>query len=312
MKKTVTTLSIIGLFALTIKAQTAPDFGFETWNDAVPGFVTVDDPAGWASLNALTISGSDTSVIKSTVMPAAGTGSARIKTIKVVGPALPNPYGGTLDTAGILVIGKITVFPTSGLKYGYSYTNRSAVLTFQSKYTPVGNDSAFVLAYFTKWNGVSRDTIASGKYATGATTASYAANTLTMNYKPAFMNVLPDSQQVFVSSSVYSHDGAQIGSTFYIDALAWSGWVSTNDIDGVVNSVSLYPNPANNNLSIECSVLSDFVEVLDIAGRKIGRYSMHANKVNIETTTFAKGMYIYQVIDSDNKVINRGKFEVAH
>lgn len=310
MKKIILSLSGLALFASSF-AQVAPDFGFESWTN-VPFSSTVQDPNGWASLNALTLVGTAQSVFKETTGPAAGTASAKIVTVKVNGATLPNPYGGTLDTAGILAIGEISISPP-GLTYGYGpYTNRPAVLTFQSKYTPMTGDSAFVLAYMTRWNGVSRDTIASGKYGTGASTTAFATNTLTMNYKPAFMTVLPDSQQIFISSSVYSHDGAKIGSAFWIDDLVWSGYVSTNDIDGVKNSVSIYPNPANNSLSIECSVTSSVVEIMDIAGRKIGNYTMSANKVSIETTNFAKGMYIYQVLDNDNKVINRGKFEVVH
>jgi hypothetical protein len=309
MKKLLLSLSAIAVFATGIKAQ---DFGFETWVDAAPPFITIDDPQGWASLNALTAVGTDTSVFKSTIGPAAGTASARIETVDVNGATIPNPYGGTLDTAGVLIVGKIVAAPSPSLKYGAAYANRPAVLSFQSKYTPMAGDSAFVLAYVTRWNGTSRDTLGWGKYATGATTMAYSMNSLTMTYDPSLMGVMADSQQIFISSSVYSHDGAKIGSTFYIDALSWSGYVSTNDIDGLANNVSVYPNPANTLVTIECSVDATAVEIMDVAGRKIGSYTMQSNKVSIETTGLAKGLYIYQVVDDNNKVLNRGKFEVAH
>jgi hypothetical protein len=51
---------------------------------------------------------------------------------------------------------------------------------------------------------------------------------------------------------------------------------------------------------------------MDISGRKIGSYNMLSNKASIQTSGFSNGMYIYQVLDKDNKVLNRGKFEVAH
>ena len=159
MKKLLLLLSTIVLSAGAIKAQ---DFSFETWVDAAPPFATIDDPQGWASLNALTLVGTDTSVFKQTVAPAAGLASVKIRTVKVVGATLPSPYGGTIDTAGMLIIGKIVAFPAPGLKYGAAYSNRPAALTFQSKYSPMPGDSAFVLAYMTHWNGTSRDTIAWG------------------------------------------------------------------------------------------------------------------------------------------------------
>jgi hypothetical protein len=51
---------------------------------------------------------------------------------------------------------------------------------------------------------------------------------------------------------------------------------------------------------------------MDITGRMIGNYTMLNNKAEINSEAFAKGMYIYQVIDDQQKVIARGKFEVAH
>lgn len=307
MKKIILLMSVGILFFTGAMAQ---DFGFETWGDAVPGFVTVDDPQGWASLNALTAVGTDTSAFKSIIGPAAGTASARIETVKINGASIPNPYGGNLDTAGILTIGKVVIFPAPVLKYGAAYANRPALLTFQSKYSPIGGDSAFVLAYMTRWNGTSRDTLGSGKYGTGATSMSYSTNTLAMNYKPTFMSVMADSQQIFISSSVYSHDGAKIGSTFYIDGLVWSGYVSADDINGVVNNVSIFPNPAISSINLECSVEVKIMKVTDITGRSIGAYNMNDNKVNIQTHSYAPGIYIYNMLNANKELVHRGKFEI--
>ena len=309
MKKFIFTISIVASAFTSAMAQ-APDFNFETWAN-VP-FGTVQDPVGWASLNALVSFGGTQSVFQETTAPFAGVISAKITTIKVTGAAIPNPYrpGTNLDTAGLLVVGKINISPP-GLKYGYSYAWRSAELSFESKYTPVAGDSAFVLAYLTKWNINHRDTIASGKYGTSASTSVYSLNNLTLNYNPAFATVMPDSELIFVSSSIYSHPGAKIGSTFYIDNLVWSGYNSTNDIKGSENSVSIFPNPANDNINLTCSINTSTVEITDITGRLIGFYPMTNNKINIQTSAFAPGMYIYNVLNHNQEVINRGKFEIA-
>lgn len=313
MKKILLTISAVASSVIGTMAQpNIPDFSFENWVDAAPPFATVDDPSGWASLNALTVLGTDTSVFKVTIGPAAGAASAKIKTVKVVGAAIPNPYApGDLDTAGLLVIGKINISPP-GIKYGYNYNWRSAILTFQSKYTPMAGDSAFVLATLTKWNGTSRDTIASGKYATGQSTTSYSLRTINLNFDPAFATVIPDSQQIFISSSVYNHDGAKIGSTFYVDDFAWSGYNSTDEINDPVNSVIVYPNPSTNNINIVASSIdAATIRITDITGRLIGNYSMTDNEVNIQTSTFASGIYIYSVLDQKKNVINRGRFEIT-
>lgn len=308
-------LSFVALTALLTGANAqAPDFGFENWTAIAPPFINTEDPNGWASLNALTATGTAQSVYKETTAPAAGAISAKIVTVKVTGATLPNPYGGTIDTAGILAIGKISVAPP-GLTYGYGLIDRPAVLTFQSKYTPMTGDSAFVIAYMTHWNTATsrRDTIGTGRYATNANTTTYSNNSLTMVYKPAFDTVMADSEQIFISSSIYrSHHGAKIGSTFYIDNLAWSGYVSTNDLAGIRSSVTVYPNPATDRIAIECSVTAKTVTVMDITGRVVGSYLMDNNKAEIITSGMAKGIYMYNVIDPHGMILNRGKFEVSH
>ncbi len=312
MKKILLSLSIIASLVTGAKAQTAPDFGFETWHAIAAPFITIEDPNGWASLNALTATGTAQSVFKETTAPAAGTISAKIVTVKVVGSTIPNPYGGNLDTAGILAIGAISLAP-AGITYGYTFPHKPGVLSFQSKYNPNGLDSAYVIAYMTHWNGTSRDTVASGRYATGTNTGSspYTLNSLTMVYKPAFASVIPDTEEVFISSSIYrSHHGAKTGSTFYIDDLQWSEYVSTNDIGSVKSTVSTYPNPAIEKVTIECSISAKAVQVMDITGRLLGSYPMNNNKVEIPTSDMVKGIYLYSILDAHNNAISKGKFEV--
>ncbi|MCX6294991.1 MAG: hypothetical protein NTX97_02810, partial [Bacteroidetes bacterium] len=184
MKKILFTATAMIAFVFNGLAQ-APDLHFEIWGASAPPFATIQDPQGWASLNALTLVGTDTSVFKQTILPGGGLSSAKIKTVKVIGAAIPSPYtSGNIDTAGILVMGKINITPP-GLAYGKPMVGRPTTLSFVSKYSPMAGDSAFVLAYLTKSNGVTRDTIAQGKYATGAATTTWAANSLTMNYNPA-------------------------------------------------------------------------------------------------------------------------------
>ncbi len=313
MKKTLLTISAVITTCISAMAQGAPDFSFENWH-LVPLSSTVKDPNGWASLNTLVAAGTVQSVFRDTITPFAGTASVKITTVKIQGAAIPNPYrpGTNLDTCGLLVVGKVNVTPPQGIKYGYSYAWRPAVLSFQSKYTPgVGGDSAFVLVLLTKWTGSHRDTVARGKYATGATTTAYALHSITLTYNPAFSTVMPDSEAISISSSVYSHGGAKMGSAFYIDDLAWSGYNSTNEINGIVNSVSVYPNPATNSITFTSSLDATSVEITDITGRLVGTYSMFDKNVNIATSAFNQGMYMYSILNSKKEVMNKGKFEVA-
>lgn len=307
MKKLLLAFSAV-LAGLSQAAAQAPDFGFETWAN-VPLSTTIQDPTGWASFNVLNLVGTNQSVFKETTAPYAGTAAAKITTVKITGAAIPNPYTGVnIDTAGLLAIGS-TQFTAPYIKYGKPYANRPAVLSFASKYTPVSGDTAFVIAYLTKWNGSSRDTIAYGSYSTGATTTSYAVNNITLTYNSA--TVMPDTEMVFISSSVFFHTGAKIGSTLYVDDLQWSGYVSTNDLNGKVNNVAVYPNPASSVLNLSATMDASNVAVFDITGRKLGVYELTNNKVKIETYSYPAGMYFYQLLDQGNKVIHTGKFQVT-
>ncbi|MFL5765902.1 MAG: T9SS type A sorting domain-containing protein [Bacteroidia bacterium] len=315
MKKLLLTFSALAAFVSVSLAQVAPDFTFESWTN-VPFSSTVQDPNGWASLNALTLVGSPQSVFKETTAPYAGTASCKITTVKISGASIPNPFrpGQNFDTAGIVGVGTIAVTPSPNIKFGYSLpagTVRPAMLSFASKYTPMAGDSGFVAAYITRWNGTSRDTIASGQYATGTASSSYAVNSLTLNYKPAFSTVWGDTMLVFGSSSIFRHAGAKIGSTLYIDNLAWSGYNSVNEIERS-GSVSVYPNPTSERINFSSTADAEMLEVIDVTGRRIGMYSMQGNHLSLETSGFAPGVYMYNVINFDKVVINRGKFEVAH
>jgi hypothetical protein len=310
--------AIIAFASISYTKAQAPDFNFETWVPAYPPFVTIENPKGWATLNILnspfTGSMPQTVFKDSTGIIPSGSYAAKIVT-NVVPPSvsIPNPFrpGKNLDTIGFMGVGAVLPGSPPSLKLGYPFASRPAILSFSSKYTPNGTDTAFVVAYLTRSNGTTRDTIASGQYTTAATTTTYSPNSLSMNYKPAFNNVWSDTMLVFVTSSVYSHAGAKKGSTFYIDNLAWSGFISTDDIDATKSSVSVFPNPAIANIQLKCSVKSSAVEVVDVTGRKMGLFEMHDNKVDIKTNEFVPGIYLYSVLNERKEVINRGKFEIT-
>lgn len=315
MKKQLLSIAIICSAAITAKAQ-APDLGFETWTNVVIG--TGQDPTGWASFNALTAAGMSESVFKETTAPNAGTASAKIVTEVIPSTVtIPNPLAsGNLDTAGVLGIGKPQFSPPY-VKYGYTYANRPATLSFACKYTPNPNnipgvpDTAYVIANMTKWNGTSRDVVATGTFKTWLASSTYATQTLTMVYNPTFNGVMPDSQQIFISSSIVAHSGAKKGSTFYIDALQWAGYVSVGDIAGEITQVAVYPNPAKNNINFKTNVNAEKINIVDITGRTIGTYDLMDNKVSISTENYSSGIYFYNLINANKEIISRDKFEIV-
>lgn len=311
MKRLLLTVTTIAASMVSAVAQT-PDYNFETWN-FVPFSSTVEDPQGWASLNALAGFGGAQSVFKETTAPFEGLASAKITTIKVTGAAIPNPYnpGSNLDTTGLLAIGAVSVAPP-GIVTGAAYTGRPAVLSFASKYTPMAGDSAFVGIILSRWNGVSRDTVAKAMWSTGASTSSYATSNLNLEYTPSLAAIQPDTLQLFISSSVFKHPGAQIGSTFYIDKLEFSGWNSVNELNEKSATINAYPNPASTTLTFETtSADATYIEVMDITGRILDSYSLSNNKVTVDVTAYSQGIYLYNAYNTKKTVVSRGRFEVT-
>ncbi len=310
MKKLLLTISAALLLVIGVKAQS---MDMETWvNDPIG---SLQDPQGWASFNPASAAGMSQTVFKIT-SPAAdvnqGLASAKIVTQKASAlVTVPNPFRPmhNFDTVGILSLGSLV---GTTLKFGQPIATRPAMLSFASKYTPVNGDSGFVVVFLTKWVGAGvRDTVARGIYRMGSATTTYSNNTINLAYNPLYAAVVPDTQMINCTSSKYRTPGAQIGSTLFVDNFQWSGYNSTDDINGEVATVTYFPNPASSEINFTSSKNASYVEVSDITGRKVGMYLMQNNKVKIQTESFTRGLYLYDVLNEKKEIINRGKFEIA-
>ncbi len=311
MKKLILTISASLLLVITVKSQV--DLGLEIWaNDQ---FGTLQDPQGWTSFNTASVGGMAQSVYKVISSPAFGLASAKVVTEVVpTSVQVPNPFrhGQNFDTVGLLCLGTIHVVPTTGLTFGQPISiSRPTYLSFSSKDSVMAGDSSFVLAYLTKWGATTTgklDTIASGKWGESSTGSAWASHTITMNYVSG--TVVPDSQQIYVSSSIYMRGGAKVGSKYYVDGFCWDCYAGIKEYTQD-NSVSVFPNPATNEINFSCSINSNYVEVLDITGRKLSIHLMQNNKAKIQTEGLTPGFYLFNILNEKKEIISRGKFEVV-
>ena len=285
----------------------------ETWVQA--GVSSFKNPQGWVSFNASVggLSVASQTVFKDSTDFFQGLASAKIVTSNVQSGFfnVPNPYrpGHNYDTMGIMVLGS---YASGAFRYGQQMPTpwRAPFLSFASKYTPAGADSAYVIAYLTKHNGAVRDTIATGIYRTGASTTTYSINNITMVYNPTYIGVIPDTEMIYCSSSRYKTKGSKVGSAFYVDAFQWTGFTGINEIN-TGNTTSVFPNPATSEINFTSSINANYIEVMDITGRKLGLFLMQNNKVKVQTETFRTGLYLYDVLNEKKEIISRGKFEIA-
>lgn len=83
--------------------------------------------------------------------------------------------------------------------------------------------------------------------------------------------------------------------------------VSNKVIVQVLNSskqIQLYPNPATNNVTINCSNAKQ-LQIIDVKGRLIKLINNPSDYQIINTKQFSKGTYIIQVVTISNEIINK-------
>lgn len=305
-------LSTIALAALSVAGNAQafiPNPGFESWGNS---FGEDQQPQSWISYNVFTSplvpggNNNPTSVTQAgTPDNYQGNYSARIETVTLVS----NPDTTNIPaTAGALFTGSIAL-ASPYMFAGYGSSQRPQSLSYAYKYTPMNSDSAFCLVSVTHWNGSSRDTIAIG-YDVPPATGTYNLRTVTLVYNPAFVNTIPDSITVMFSAS--SLFNPQPGSVLWVDALSFSGYVGIDE-NTQDNGVFVYPNPSATYTQFE--VTSDNAQeiaVYDMTGREVTRENFNGKVARVNSAELANGSYTYSIISSENEVITRGQFAVAH
>jgi hypothetical protein len=307
MKKQV--LSLFAVVALAVTAYAQPNAGFETWSSSLGEDI---QPTGWVSYNVFTASLIDPGNTNPTSVTQAptpnnyqGTYSAKITTIDLV----TNPSSSTIpNRGGYLMAGNVS-FVAPYLHAGYLSSTRPSTFSYAAKYTPVNFDSAFAMVMLSKWNGTSRDTIAIGYDYMPAAIAAYQVRNINLIYDAAFNNTFPDTAQIFFSAS--SLFAPQVGSSLWVDALAFSGWTGVNEAASN-NGVEVYPNPSSNITNFDV-VSADAYQVVitDVTGREVNRLMITNKSAKLNSYLLPTGVYTYSVITKENTVLTRGKFSVA-
>lgn len=85
-------------------------------------------------------------------------------------------------------------------------------------------------------------------------------------------------------------------------------------IPEIAKKVSLYPNPATSFITVHIhkNYQSGItITVFNFLGKKISETQTVTEKTVLPLTDFARGTYIYHLIDRNGKVIDTGKFQVS-
>lgn len=87
----------------------------------------------------------------------------------------------------------------------------------------------------------------------------------------------------------------------------------SNVVDYMVERVKVYPNPATNQINFEFETLpAGSVRIYDMTGRLVETHTFTNNFLNIHLDQYSSGMFIYQVVDQEGRVVEKNKFSVMH
>jgi hypothetical protein len=78
------------------------------------------------------------------------------------------------------------------------------------------------------------------------------------------------------------------------------------------NKTYIYPNPANNQITIETELKNNNrLQLIDITGRTVVKEYFTQRKITLPIKDLKKGIYFYQILDDEGQVLNTNKFIVA-
>lgn len=322
MKKLLLSATLV-LSALLGKAQFPTiDFGMQGYPSQWSSMIgEPKQPRGWISANALSNAfvnpSNPTSVFIDSLSNAHTGYSMKITTVKLAtNPVHGTPPSGLPDTVGLAMVGTVQAIPSLSIRQGTGYAGRPTYMTFWYKSAPMAGDTCGASFTFWKWDGSVRRPVAYGEFKTGATVTAMTQATVTMTYDPIDGWMWPDSASfVFGSSFRTGLKYPVIGSTMWVDDISWGPNLITGVADNAaeVTKVSLYPNPATSQVTIETNQpVADRVYIYDVTGKQIASELLDDGKATINTSGFSTGLYIYRIIGRDKQILYTKKFNVTH
>ena len=86
---------------------------------------------------------------------------------------------------------------------------------------------------------------------------------------------------------------------------------SNNVFDLSSGEIKLYPNPANDIITIENNGSQDLeLELYDLSGRVLLKMNVVTGKQTIETKDILSGTYIYRLVNSEGSIARSGKIQI--
>lgn len=291
MKKRFTHVLLALLVPAALIAQ-VPNYSFENWTS----MGTYENPDNWGTMNNTTALASIYTVTKATP---GNPGSYYMKiTSKTVGPAV---------VGGIAVSGKLDSI-TMQPKSGFAFNQRPASFTGKWQHMIFGNSQGSVTATLTRWdsNSNTRIPVAVATQTLSGMAMSWANFNINFSYTDGGY---PDTCIIVLKAS-----GANPTNNDYlwVDNLAFSGSVvGTGAEQSLLQQVSVYPNPAANNMQVKMNLAKTQqvrISICDLQGREVqnenATLQAGENTRTYDLTALARGTYMLRVVAEEGTAVS--------
>ncbi len=181
----------------------------------------------------------------------------------------------------------------------FAINNRPNSLTGLLQFSPQGGDTFVVIVELTKYNTTTKnsDVVGVGSFAASAAAINWSKFTSAISYNPNVAD-MPDSCMIIMQTGFHTfHSNTYLN----LDLLAFSGNSSINEVENI-HSYSVYPNPAKDKITVECSLNQNAlvqIDIIDIQGKQIKAQEFFMNKggnnVSIDLSDVQKGIYFVQM-----------------
>lgn len=275
----------------TFGQQQVPNGSFENWSGSPL------EPDGWVSLNVIT---PDYPTYGTTRTTDAYDGIYALKLVS--GQVDATPYGFPLiDTTAIATIGYLDI---NGPNEGIPFTDKPGKLTFYYKYSPgtypagiVDTGQVFVEFNF-QGSGVGEGIMQF--YGNAVTQYTYAEIPITW-----WSQSTPDTLIIDIASSTTGFSSCdvcdfanQIGSELIIDKMAFVYLTGINDLDNLANSISIYPNPVTDivTLNIDNLINADLtLNIYNVIGTLVKSETLKQHNQQINVGNLSNGIYMVEI-----------------
>lgn len=300
MKKVVLSILAVTVGFAGYSQTQPPNIDFEGWDDITSGTNTYQEPTDWSTSNECTNLLNQYAVTQSTDAHS-GSYSVRMETFAAFGNIRAN---GIITTAQMICLAA-----GGGQEGGVSYTEEYPdSLVGWYKYAPANNDSAYSQIMFLANN--EQDTTC---YTRLDLHAAAEWTRFSVALCPEVMAGTAEKLSLFFSSSW--GDGslgqAEVGSTLYLDDIAF-----VNVPQGIEDAESettwtVYPNPVEGELNIQVLRGKEAnIEIIDVTGKLVKKERIGEMNHKIDVSQLVTGIYLYQIRSLENEVMRTGKLLV--